>query len=70
MSLTRDTARPLRRGIRLNTNGFARRSLAARPASCRPDRQTKERAMPKFVIERTIVGAGQLPRQELQAISQ
>ena len=26
--------------------------------------------MPKFVIERQIVGAGQLPRQELQAISQ
>jgi uncharacterized protein DUF4242 len=26
--------------------------------------------MPKFVIERTIVGAGKLPRQELQAISQ
>ena len=26
--------------------------------------------MPKFVIERDIVGAGKLPRQELQAISQ
>jgi Nickel responsive protein SCO4226-like len=26
--------------------------------------------MPKFVIERTITGAGKLPRQELQAISQ
>ena len=26
--------------------------------------------MPKFVIERQIVGAGKLPRQELQAISQ
>ena len=26
--------------------------------------------MPKFVIEREIVGAGKLPRQELQAISQ
>jgi hypothetical protein len=27
-------------------------------------------AMPKFVIEREIVGAGKLPKQELQAISQ
>jgi hypothetical protein len=27
-------------------------------------------AMPKFVIERDIVGAGKLPKQELQAISQ
>ena len=26
--------------------------------------------MPKFVIEREIVGAGKLPKQELQAISQ
>jgi hypothetical protein len=26
--------------------------------------------VPKFVIERQIVGAGKLPRQELQAISQ
>ena len=26
--------------------------------------------MPRFVIEREIVGAGKLPRQELQAISQ
>jgi hypothetical protein len=26
--------------------------------------------MPKFVIEREIVGAGKLPQQELQAISQ
>ena len=26
--------------------------------------------MPKFVIERSIAGAGKLPRQELQAISQ
>lgn len=26
--------------------------------------------MPKFVIEREIVGAGKLPREELQAISQ
>ena len=26
--------------------------------------------MPKFVIERQIVGVGKLPRQELQAISQ
>jgi hypothetical protein len=30
----------------------------------------EESAMPKFVIEREIVGAGKLPRQELQAISQ
>jgi uncharacterized protein DUF4242 len=29
-----------------------------------------ESAMPKFVIEREIIGAGKLPRQELQAISQ
>ena len=27
-------------------------------------------ALPKFVIERDIVGAGKLPKQELQAISQ
>lgn len=26
--------------------------------------------MPRFIIEREIVGAGKLPRQELQAISQ
>lgn len=26
--------------------------------------------MPRFVIEREIIGAGKLPRQELQAISQ
>jgi uncharacterized protein DUF4242 len=26
--------------------------------------------MPKFVIERELTGAGKLPRQELQAISQ
>jgi len=26
--------------------------------------------MPKFMIERDIIGAGKLPRQELQAISQ
>jgi hypothetical protein len=30
----------------------------------------KESAMPKFVIERELVGAGKLPPQELQAISQ
>jgi hypothetical protein len=30
----------------------------------------EERSMPKFVIEREIVGAGKLPKQELQAISQ
>ena len=30
----------------------------------------EESALPKFVIERQIVGAGKLPRQELQAISQ
>jgi hypothetical protein len=30
----------------------------------------EEIAMPKFVIEREIVGAGKLPKQELQAISQ
>jgi hypothetical protein len=33
-------------------------------------RETTESAVPKFVIERQIVGAGKLPRQELQAISQ
>jgi uncharacterized protein DUF4242 len=31
---------------------------------------TQENAMPKFVIEREIAGAGKLPKQELQAISQ
>jgi Nickel responsive protein SCO4226-like len=31
---------------------------------------TRENVMPKFVIEREIVGAGKLPKQELQAISQ
>jgi hypothetical protein len=30
----------------------------------------KENTMPKFVIEREIPGAGKLPKQELQAISQ
>jgi hypothetical protein len=30
----------------------------------------EEIAMPKFVIERDIAGAGKLPKQELQAISQ
>jgi hypothetical protein len=30
----------------------------------------EENVMPKFVIERDIVGAGKLPKQELQAISQ
>jgi hypothetical protein len=32
--------------------------------------QEEEIAMPKFVIEREIAGAGKLPKQELQAISQ
>jgi hypothetical protein len=32
--------------------------------------KAEEIAMPKFVIEREIVGAGKLPKQELQAISQ
>jgi Protein of unknown function (DUF4242) len=30
----------------------------------------EESTMPRFVIEREIAGAGKLPRQELQAISQ
>jgi hypothetical protein len=30
---------------------------------------TKEKAMPKFVIERDLKGAGKLPKAELQAIS-
>jgi len=30
----------------------------------------EETVMPKFVIERDIVGAGKLPKSELQAISQ
>jgi Protein of unknown function (DUF4242) len=30
----------------------------------------EERTVPKFVIERDIVGAGKLPKGELQAISQ
>src|SRR5262249_35223627 len=70
LSLIPAEARPLRRGIRLNTNGFARRSLAAGPASRMPDTRPRDSAMPKFVIERQIVGAGKLARQELQAISQ
>jgi Protein of unknown function (DUF4242) len=37
-------------------------------AFCMPT--LEEIVMPKFVIERDIVGAGKLPRQELQAISQ
>jgi len=32
--------------------------------------EQEKSAMPKFVIEREIAGAGKLPRQELQAISQ
>jgi hypothetical protein len=39
-----------------------------RPAC--PSKQQQENAMPKFVIEREIVGAGKLPAKELQAISQ
>jgi hypothetical protein len=39
-----------------------------RPAC--PFKAKKENAMPKFVIEREIKGAGKLPKQELQAISQ
>jgi hypothetical protein len=39
-----------------------------------PSRATQQEQemseMPKFVIERDIVGAGKLPKQELQAISQ
>jgi uncharacterized protein DUF4242 len=35
-----------------------------------PVQSKKENAMPKFVIEREIKGAGKLPKQELQAISQ
>ena len=35
---------------------------------CMPE--LEESAMPKFVIERELVGAGKLPQQELQAISQ
>jgi Protein of unknown function (DUF4242) len=35
-----------------------------------PDTKPRDSAMPKFVIERTIIGAGKLARQELQAISQ
>jgi hypothetical protein len=30
----------------------------------------KDKSMPKFVIERELTGAGKLPKQELQAISQ
>jgi hypothetical protein len=33
-------------------------------------RQSEEIVMPKFVIERDIAGAGKLPKNELQAISQ
>ena len=32
--------------------------------------ELEETVMPKFVIERDIVGAGKLPKSELQAISQ
>jgi uncharacterized protein DUF4242 len=32
--------------------------------------ELKDSAMPKFVIERDIVGVGKLPKPELQAISQ
>jgi hypothetical protein len=32
--------------------------------------ELRERATPKFVIEREIAGAGKLPKHELQAISQ
>jgi Nickel responsive protein SCO4226-like len=32
--------------------------------------ESEEYNMPKFVIERELVGAGKLPKQELQAISQ
>jgi len=35
-----------------------------------PDTRLRDSAMPKFVIERKIVGAGKLAQPELQAISQ
>ncbi len=37
---------------------------------CAHGTKLEESAVPKFVIEREIIGAGKLPRQELQAISQ
>jgi hypothetical protein len=35
-----------------------------------PKATSEESAMPKFVIERELAGAGKLPKEELQAISQ
>jgi hypothetical protein len=43
--------------------------LATESAKLRP-RNHEVRTMPKFVIERELVGAGKLPTDELQAISQ
>src|SRR5688572_29275446 len=60
---------PLRAGAFASIQRLPRHSdCVARGASCVPGNQ--ENQMPKFVIERDIVGAGKLPPQELQAISQ
>src|SRR4029078_8153286 len=46
-------------------------TLASGPRSCvRRAENPRDRSMPKFVIARELTGAGKLPRQELQAISQ
>jgi Protein of unknown function (DUF4242) len=45
-------------------------SPSPRRAVWRAGKTREETGMPKFVIERDIVGAGKLPKQELQAISQ
>ena len=55
-------------GLRLKTKILPDVACYAGHARCMPE--LKERAMPKFVIEREIAGAGKLPKQELQAISQ
>ena len=57
------------RGLRLKTPRSQKTSIAVTGrAWCVPF--WRENAMPKFVIERDIVGAGKLPKQELLAISQ
>jgi hypothetical protein len=58
------------RALRLKTSACAHLNLLRRArVVCARTAKVKESAMPKFVIEREIAGAGKLPRQKLQAIS-
>jgi Protein of unknown function (DUF4242) len=56
-------------GLSPHDRRHANRNGEAEGALLRP-RQREETTMPRFVIERELVGAGKLPKSELQAISQ